>query len=262
MLAIRVGHRHQALHRPLDRDLAPPHVLLDRRRQRLHQRQATRHPAAASAQTPRQLLAAPPLTPLELTQQPPHLQRRFLRAAQAVAEDQSLLLADPQHQGLDRVPPQTFERADSPVAVDDPEPLRLPARRHHHDRHLLPVLLQRAQQSPLARRVANPQPLVVQVELVELQIHGLGLCLGPPSASDEPGSTALGRLETSIRQLATGLAGDLGPIRHNSRKINHLDSPLVFTASDSQNRYNSCRFRRLSPLLVLSGLAPNSAPYS
>lgn len=156
VLAIRLGHRHQGLHRPLNRDPALPHVLLDRRRERLDQRQAARHPAAATAQTPRQLLAAPPLTPLQLTQQPPHLQRRLLRAPQAVADQQRLFLADPQHQGLHRVPPQTFQRSDPPVAIDDPEPLQLPSRTDHHDRQLLAVLFQRTQQRPLRCPIADP----------------------------------------------------------------------------------------------------------
>jgi hypothetical protein len=41
-------HRHQKLHRHLRRDLTFAHLLLDRFRQKLHQRQPPRHPAHAA----------------------------------------------------------------------------------------------------------------------------------------------------------------------------------------------------------------------
>jgi hypothetical protein len=89
-----------------------------------------------------------------------------------VANQKSFLLARRQHQRIDRVTTQTLQRTQALVAVQHPEPLRIPSHRRHHDRHLLAVLLQRHQQTPLLPRVAYPKLLVVQVQLVELQIHG------------------------------------------------------------------------------------------
>lgn len=66
---------------------------------------------------------------------------------------------------------QTPQRTQPFVAVHHPETLRLSTHRGHHDRHLLAVLVQRPQQLPLPGRITDPKILVVQVQLVELEIH-------------------------------------------------------------------------------------------
>jgi hypothetical protein len=68
-------YRHQKLHSHLRRDLAFPHLLLDRFRQQFRQRQPPRHPAHAAIEPPRQLLQPVAETLLHLGQQPAHLQR-------------------------------------------------------------------------------------------------------------------------------------------------------------------------------------------
>ena len=67
--------RHQKLHGHLRRDLAFPHLLLDRFRQHFRQRQSPRHPAHAAIEPPRQFLQAVAEALLHLGQQPAHLQR-------------------------------------------------------------------------------------------------------------------------------------------------------------------------------------------
>ena len=69
--------RDQKLHRRLRRDLALAHLLLNRFRQQLHQRQPPRHPTHAAIEAPRQLFQAVAETPLQLLQQPAHFQRAF-----------------------------------------------------------------------------------------------------------------------------------------------------------------------------------------
>jgi hypothetical protein len=71
-------HRHQKLHRYLRRDLALAHLLLDRFRQGLHQRQPARYPTHAAVESSRQLIQAVVETLLQLGQQPAQLQRGLL----------------------------------------------------------------------------------------------------------------------------------------------------------------------------------------
>ena len=51
-------HRNQELHRRLRRNPALAYLLLNRLRQKLHERQSPRHPARAAIETPRQFLQA------------------------------------------------------------------------------------------------------------------------------------------------------------------------------------------------------------
>ena len=67
-------HRYQKLHGHLCQDLALAHLLLDRFRQSLHQRQPPRYPAHAAIKPARQLLKAIAEALLQLRQQPAHLQ--------------------------------------------------------------------------------------------------------------------------------------------------------------------------------------------
>jgi len=56
VLQALAGHGHQKLHRHLRQDLALAHLLLDRFRQKLHQRQPPRYPAHAAIEPARQLI--------------------------------------------------------------------------------------------------------------------------------------------------------------------------------------------------------------
>ncbi len=71
-------HRHQKLHGRLRWNLPLAHLLLDRFRQSLYQRQPSRHPAHAAIEAAGQFIepVAEPL--LQFRQQPAHLQRRLL----------------------------------------------------------------------------------------------------------------------------------------------------------------------------------------
>jgi hypothetical protein len=71
-------HWHQKLQGHLGQDLARAHLLLDRFRQYLHQRQPPRDPAHAAVEPARQLLQPVAEALLQLRQQPAHLQRRLL----------------------------------------------------------------------------------------------------------------------------------------------------------------------------------------
>jgi hypothetical protein len=56
MIGVNARYRHQILHRDLRRDLAVAHLLLNRFRQQIDQRQSARHPARAAIETPRQVV--------------------------------------------------------------------------------------------------------------------------------------------------------------------------------------------------------------
>jgi hypothetical protein len=71
-------YRHQKLHRYLCRDLALAHLLLDRFRQNLRQRQPPRYPTHTAIEPARQLLQTIAEALLHLGQQPAHFQRRLV----------------------------------------------------------------------------------------------------------------------------------------------------------------------------------------
>ena len=68
-------HRHQKPQGHLRRDFALAHLLLDRFRHKLHQRQPPRYPAHAAVEPARQLIEPVAEALLQLGQQPAHLQR-------------------------------------------------------------------------------------------------------------------------------------------------------------------------------------------
>ena len=70
--------RHQKLHRHLRQDLALAHLLLNRFRQNLHQRQPPRYPTHAAIKPARQFVESVIEAPLQFRQQPAHLQRGFV----------------------------------------------------------------------------------------------------------------------------------------------------------------------------------------
>ena len=78
-------HRHQKLHRYLRQDLALAHLLLDRFRQNLHQRQPPRYPTHAAVESARQLIEPVAEAPLQLRQQPAHFQRGLVFATVAAS---------------------------------------------------------------------------------------------------------------------------------------------------------------------------------
>jgi len=149
-------HRHQKLHRDLRRNLALAHLLLDRFRQKLHQRQSPRHPRHAAVKPPRQLIQAVAETLLHLLQQPAHFQRGLvLTQSQCTIQQHGRGFAHRPHHRFHRVPPQLLQGRDPFVAVDDYVAVRLAFRRHYHDGRLLSRVRQRRQQPPLPRRVAH-----------------------------------------------------------------------------------------------------------
>jgi len=81
ILSIDSRHGHQILHRYLRPELALAHLLLDRFRQQLHQRQAPRYPTRAAVEAARQLVERVTEALFHLRQQPAFFQRAFLRTA-------------------------------------------------------------------------------------------------------------------------------------------------------------------------------------
>ncbi len=168
-------HRHQKLQRHLRQDLALAHLLLDRFRQNLHQRQPPRYPAHAAIEPARQLIQPVAEALLQLRQQPAHLQRGLVFGQpQRAVQQHGRGLAHRPHHRFHRVPAQLLQRRDPLIAVDDHVTIRLAFRRHHHDGRLLPTVGQRRQQPPLPRRMAHSQVLPAPVELVKLQLHQTG----------------------------------------------------------------------------------------
>lgn len=181
VLQVLPRHRNQELHGHLRRNLALAHLLLDRFRQKLHQRQPPRHPRHAAIEPPRQLLQAVAETLLHLLKQPAHFQRGFVFGkAQRTIQQYGRRFAHRPHHRFHRVPPQLLQRRDPFVAVDDHIAVRLTFRRHHHDGRLLAAFRQRDQQPPLPRRVTHPQVLPTPVELMKLQLHRQAECKVSP----------------------------------------------------------------------------------
>ena len=168
-------HRHQKLQRHLRQNLALAHLLLDRFRQNLHQRQPPRYPAHAAIEPARQLIEPVAEALLQLGQQPTHLQCGLVFGqAQRAVQQHCRGLAHRPHHRFHRVPAQLLQRRDPLVAVDDHVTIRLAFRRYHHDGCLLSAVGQRRQQPPLPRRMAHSQVLPASVELVKLQLHQTG----------------------------------------------------------------------------------------
>ena len=168
-------HRHQKLQRHLRQDLALAHLLLDRLRQYLHQRQPPGYPAHTAIKPARQLIEPVAEALLQLGQQPTHLQRRlaFGPAQRAVQQHRCSLAHRPYHR-FHRVPAQLLHSRDSLIAVDDHVTVRLAFHRYDHDGRLLPTVGQRRQQPPLPRRMAHSKVVPTPVELVKLQLHQTG----------------------------------------------------------------------------------------
>lgn len=133
------------LHGRVSADLALPDPLLDGRRQLLHQAEPSRHPARTAVETLCQLLQVQAEAALHLGEQPALFERRLrLRLPQRAVQQQRLGLAHGPHRRGDGVVMQKAQRAQPLVPVNHHEAAWL-ARRHHHDRHLLAPLSQRAQ---------------------------------------------------------------------------------------------------------------------
>ena len=125
--------------------LAALHVLLDRRRQFLHQRQSPAHPARRAREAPAQILQRQGEPHGELVQQPPLLQRRrALAGAHQPVQDQRLGLAQIPARDGHQVLPEPAQRPHALVAV------------HQHER-LGPLARARPPPAPAGRsRPATP----------------------------------------------------------------------------------------------------------
>ena len=148
LLEAHSRHRHQVAHGDLRADFTFAHLLLDRFRQRLDQRQAARHPARAAVETPRQIVDRVAEPFFHLRQQPALFQRAIrLAHAQRAVQQQRLGFAHVPDDGMHRVAAQRLERGDPLVAVDDEVAGRL---LDHDDGRLLAGFSQRSEQAPLA----------------------------------------------------------------------------------------------------------------
>jgi hypothetical protein len=164
-------HRHQILHGHLRRQLSFAHLLLDRLRQQLHQRQSPRYPTGAAVEAARQFFQTIAEALLHLRQQPALFERTFLRAeSQRPGQQKRFGFAHRPDRGFDRVPAQLLKRGHALVAVDHQVTLRRP-RGHHDDGRLLAAVSQRRQQSALPVRLTDSQMLPSPVQLVKLQLH-------------------------------------------------------------------------------------------
>ena len=174
VVRIHPRHRHQILHRHLRRELAFAHLLLDRFRQQLHQRQSPRHPAHTAIEAPRQFLQRVAEALFHLRQQPALFQRAFLGTeAQRPRQHQRFGFAHRPHGGFHRVAAELFQRRDALMAVDHQIAVAVVRRNDYDDRRLLAAVSQRGQQPALAVRIAHPQVLPPPLQLVQFQAHRL-----------------------------------------------------------------------------------------
>ena len=97
-------HRHQMLHRHLRGDFADAHVLLNRFRQQVDQRQPARHPTRAAVEPARQFVGRVVEALFHLRQQPALFERAFPRTeAHRPRQQQGVGFAHRPHHGFDRV---------------------------------------------------------------------------------------------------------------------------------------------------------------
>jgi hypothetical protein len=162
--------RHAVLHRGMRDELAVAHVLLNRRGERAHQTQASRHPADTPVEAPRQVLQREAVILVQRPQQPALLKGAVGHVGvQHLPEDQRLRLGHLPHDGGHGVAVQATQTADALVAIH--HDVRR-GRGDDHNRGLLTSVGQRRQEPALARWVANPQPFITQIQLMKFQLHG------------------------------------------------------------------------------------------
>jgi len=147
VLTAAPGDRQQVTHGRVGRDRAATHVLLDLGREIADQAQVPRDPAHALVHPLGQLLRTQALA-AQRGQQPALLDRRgSRRASLAAVQQQGVLVPKVPQRRPDGIGAQTLKTAKALEAVDDPvRALGL----HHHDRHLLALLTEGAQQAALA----------------------------------------------------------------------------------------------------------------
>lgn len=175
LLRINARRRRQIAHGNLRGEVAVAHLLLDRFRERLHQRQAARHPRRTAVETAREIVNCAAEFGFHLRQQPALFECRFRLAVHAQGADQQQgfgFAHRVQNDGVDGISPQLPKRGDALVAVDHQIPRRL---LDDNDGGLLAGLSQRRQQPPEPGRVANPEVCQAAVQLMKLQSlrHGL-----------------------------------------------------------------------------------------
>lgn len=162
--------RHAVLHRGVRDELPVAHVLLNRRRERAHQTQTPRHPADTPIEAPGQVLQRQAVILVQRAQQPALLKGAVGRVGvQHLPENQRLRLGHLPHDGSHGVAMQATQAAD-PLMTIHHDVRR--GRGHDHDRCLLTGVGQRRQEPAFARRLAHPQPLIAQIQLMKLQFHG------------------------------------------------------------------------------------------
>ncbi len=169
MLPADARRRRQIARGERGSDLAFPHQLLHRFRQRLHQRQAAGHPRLAAVEAPGEFFQRATQTAFHLGQQPA-LFDRALRLAhpQRPVQRQRVGFAHLPDDGVDRVAAQLLERGDAFVAVDDQ--IAVASFDDDYGR-LLADLSQRRDQPALARRTPYPEAFQAAVQLMKLQSH-------------------------------------------------------------------------------------------
>ena len=169
MLPADARRRRQIPHSERSSDLAFPHQLLHRFRQRLHQCQAAGHPRLAAVEAPGEFFQRAPQTGFHLGQQPA-LFDRALRLAhpQRPVQRQCVGFAHFPDDRLDRVAAELLECRDALVTVDDQ---KAAGSFDDDDGRLLADLSQRSDQPTLARRMPYPEAFQAAVQLMKLQSH-------------------------------------------------------------------------------------------
>lgn len=213
VLGVGARHGHENLHGHMRGDLSFAHVLLNRLREDLHQRQPPRDPAHIAIEPPAQLVQAPAEPLLELGQQPPLFECGLLfRQAHRALEQKRFGLAHRPDHRLDRVPAQLLQRRDPLVAVDHQVSVRLLGS-HHHDRSLLARFGQRGQEPPLTLGAPYPKMPEAPLELVKLHFHG-PLMVGQAATgiTRRDGEVAEQPLWNQSDTLVTGIARRAGGV--------------------------------------------------
>ncbi len=172
ILGAGTRHRHQELHRYVDRDRATAYLLLHPFGEQFHKRQSARHPTHAAIKTARQLLQAVVEALLEFRQQPTFFQSAVaFRPTQRAIQYQRFRFAQGPDHGFDRVSAELFQSGDALVTVNDQIAVGLVGHRDNDDRCLLSPACQRRQQFLLPLRIPHSQKFIAAVQLMKLELH-------------------------------------------------------------------------------------------
>jgi hypothetical protein len=233
---------HEVLHGRVRDDSALLHASLDDVRKIAYEAEPPRDPADAPIEPSRELLHGHAVVLVQRPEQPPFFDGAVGRLrVEPLPEDQGVGFRHLPGHGLHGVPVQPLQAVDALIPID--HDLRAAAGGDHHDRHLLADVGERGEQPPFTSRLAHPQVLVAQIELVKFEVHA-GL---------------VRRHGQACHVLGLVLRGYQGKSASRAFEINDLRAPLVLRGKSEKSAAFLNHLNDLRLALVLPGRQEHSA---